>query len=57
VPYAHQELVLQDTVPEQFEPDAATYTLVRDVYAAFGYGLNAIPFWDGERGRFHFPGR
>ncbi len=57
VPYPHPDLVVHDRAPEQFEPDPVTYTLVRDVYAAFGYGLDGIPFWDGARQRFHFPGR
>jgi len=42
-------------VVDQFEPDVLAYSLVREVYAAFGYGADAIPFWDVEHQRFAFP--
>src|SRR5438309_565009 len=35
----------------------STHDLVRDVYASFGYGPDAIPFWDGPQEHFEFPGR
>jgi hypothetical protein len=54
VPYPHQNLAVPAVVA-RIEPDALAYNLVRDVYAAFGYGLDAIPFWDAEHQRFAFP--
>ena len=57
VPFPHQNLIIPVAVRDELEPEAATYDFVRDVYAAFGYGADAIPFWDAERGRFNFPHR
>jgi hypothetical protein len=57
VPYPHQHLVLFVTVGDRFDPERITYDLVQEIYATFGYGSEAIPFWDREHGRFDFPAR
>jgi hypothetical protein len=56
VPYPSENLVVPAVVA-RVEPDAVAYNLVRDMYAAFGYGADSIPFWDAEHQRFAFPAR
>ena len=56
-PYSHTNLVLSASVDPPFEAHAVTYQLVRDLYAAFGYGTDAIPFWDEASQRFNLPER
>jgi hypothetical protein len=55
VPYPHENLILPPLSVARVVPDALAYALLRDVYAAFGYGPDSIPFWDGENQRFAFP--
>jgi schlafen family protein len=54
-PYPNQDLIIPATAGGQLQPQVITYTLVRDVYAAFGYGPEFIPFWDAARGSFQLP--
>jgi hypothetical protein len=54
VPYANGRLTLAELAPADFEPENVTRNLARDIYAAFGYEADRIPFWDEERRRFEF---
>jgi len=55
-PYPNSNLVIPLVVEGgAIQPEAITYALVRDVYAAFGYGPELIPFWNAAQGRFELP--
>lgn len=50
-----QHLVVpRKTVSSDFQPDETAYDLVKTVYASFGLGEEAIPFYDKEEERFDF---
>ncbi len=54
-PYSKQHLVVQDLkVESDFNPDKATYVLLKQVYSEFGYGSDMIPFYDRNAETFNF---
>ncbi len=57
VPFEQEHLVVpQMRVTNAFLPDSVAYDLIRVVYAGFGLGADAIPFFTQDEG-FDFPSR
>ena len=53
-PFNNQHLRFSQKVPDNFEPDIAAFDLLKNVYSAFGYGEEAIPFYKKGEGKFVF---
>jgi len=55
-PFPNQSLGFRMECQTGFQPDLVTFNLVRQVYAAFGYEVRHIPFWNAGVSRFELPG-
>ena len=53
-PFPEKHLVVPRNIANAFDPHKDAYELIKTVYASFGFGPDAIPFFNSVEGRFHF---